>query len=116
MEGTDTDSKVKETLAIGLFVEKQVMLARAAELAGKPLSDFIELLRSKKSHGWNMRRATILKKWNEEKNLKTGLAEINALTGYGIDDDAGLYFENETLLETEGNFYTFRVSRQSFSG
>ncbi|QKY68811.1 UPF0175 family protein [Lentibacillus sp. CBA3610] len=48
MEGTDTDNKIKETLAIGLFVEKQVTLARAAELAGKPMTDFIELLRSKK--------------------------------------------------------------------
>lgn len=48
MEGTGIDNKIKETLAIGLFVERQVTLARAAELAGKSLSDFIELLRSKR--------------------------------------------------------------------
>lgn len=47
LEGTNIDVKVKVSLAIGLYVEKQVTLARAAELAGKSLGEFIDLLRSK---------------------------------------------------------------------
>jgi predicted HTH domain antitoxin len=38
------DEQVKVTLAVGLFLEKKVTLARAAELAGKSLSDFIDYL------------------------------------------------------------------------
>ncbi|CFJ34599.1 MULTISPECIES: UPF0175 family protein [Brevibacillus] len=38
------DDQVKVTLAVGLFLEKKVTLARAAELAGKSLSDFIDYL------------------------------------------------------------------------
>lgn len=48
MDGATIDSKVKVSLAIGLFIEKQVSLARAAELAGKSLGEFIDLLNSKK--------------------------------------------------------------------
>ena len=48
LDGTNIDSKVKISLAIGLFVEKQVTLARAAELSGKTLGEFIDLLRSKR--------------------------------------------------------------------
>ncbi|MEI3605877.1 Type 1 glutamine amidotransferase-like domain-containing protein [Pseudogracilibacillus sp. SE30717A] len=48
-------------------------------------------------------------KWNEEKNLKTALEKVNVPIGYGIDDGTGLYFENESLSESEGgNFYTFK--------
>ena len=47
LDGTNIDSKVKVSLAIGLFVEKQVTLAKAAELSGKTLGEFIDLLRSK---------------------------------------------------------------------
>ena len=47
LDGDSIDAKVKVSLAIGLFVEKQVTLARAAELAGKSLGEFIDLLRSK---------------------------------------------------------------------
>lgn len=46
-------------------------------------------------------------KWNEEENLKTALSRLKVRTGYGIDDDAGLYFENELLKETQGAFYIF---------
>lgn len=49
-------------------------------------------------------------KWNEEKNLKTALARTHVTIGYGIDDDAGIYFENETLSLTEGN--TFIANRK----
>ena len=35
-------------MAIGLFVEKVVSLEKAAELSGKPLSKFIEILQIKK--------------------------------------------------------------------
>jgi len=47
LEGPNLDAKVKVSLALGLFVNKQVTLARAAQLSGKSLSDFIDLLRSK---------------------------------------------------------------------
>jgi len=46
-------------------------------------------------------------KWNEEKNLVTAMKKINVPIGYGIDDDAGLYFENEILKKKEGKSYTF---------
>lgn len=45
--GNNIDAKVKTSLAIGMFIEKQVSLARAAELAEQPLADFIDLLKSK---------------------------------------------------------------------
>lgn len=38
------EDQVKVTLAVGLFLEKKVTFARAAELAGKSLSDFIDYL------------------------------------------------------------------------
>jgi len=47
LEGKNLDAKVKISLAIGLYVEKQVTLARAADLAGKSLGEFIDLIRSK---------------------------------------------------------------------
>lgn len=48
-------------------------------------------------------------KWKEEENIKEALARLDAPIGYGIDDDEGLYFENEVLSETEGdNYYIFR--------
>lgn len=43
--GQTLDEKVKLSLAIGLFAGKMVTLARAAELAGKPLIDFIVILK-----------------------------------------------------------------------
>lgn len=46
-------------------------------------------------------------KWNEEENLKAAMEKVNAPIGYGIDDDAGLYFENEKLIKEEGKSYTF---------
>ena len=47
LEGPNLDAKVKVSLALGLFVNKQVTLARAAELSGRSLGEFIDLLRSK---------------------------------------------------------------------
>jgi predicted HTH domain antitoxin len=41
------EDQVKVTLAVGLFLEKKATLARAAELAGKSLSDFIDYLRDR---------------------------------------------------------------------
>jgi predicted HTH domain antitoxin len=38
------DDKVNLSIAIFLFTEKTVSLARAAELAGKSLGDFIDIL------------------------------------------------------------------------
>lgn len=44
-------------------------------------------------------------KWNEEENLKIALSKFRASTGYGIDDEEGIYFINETLSESEGEKY-----------
>ena len=45
--GRSLDEKLRVSLAIGLFVEKSVTLEKAAELANKSLSNFIEILISK---------------------------------------------------------------------
>ena len=45
--GTTLDAKFKIVLSIGLFVEKEVTLARAAQLADKSIQDFIEILKLK---------------------------------------------------------------------
>jgi predicted HTH domain antitoxin len=42
--GTNLDDSVKLSLAIGLFTRKTVSLAKAAELAGLSLADFIAIL------------------------------------------------------------------------
>ena len=46
--GKNIDEKIRLSLAISLFVEGTVTLERAAELAGKPLANFIDILKSKK--------------------------------------------------------------------
>ena len=48
VNGKSIDEKVRLSLAIGMFVDGTVTLERAAELAGKPLANFIDILRSKK--------------------------------------------------------------------
>lgn len=48
VNGKNVDEKVRLSLAIGMFVDRTVTLERAAELAGKPLSNFIDILRIKK--------------------------------------------------------------------
>jgi predicted HTH domain antitoxin len=48
VNGKNIDEKVRLSLAIGMFVDRTVTLERAAELAGKPLANFIDILRSKK--------------------------------------------------------------------
>jgi len=47
LEGNDLDDKVRISLAIGFYGEKQVSLSRAADLARKSLEEFIDLLQSK---------------------------------------------------------------------
>ncbi|WP_249872865.1 Type 1 glutamine amidotransferase-like domain-containing protein [Oceanobacillus saliphilus] len=49
-------------------------------------------------------------KWEEEENLKAALIKLNATIGYGIDDEAALYFVNESVLET-GKFHKFENVR-----
>lgn len=44
IEGKTLEEKLKLNLAIGLFASKDISLAKAAQLAGKPLSRFIEIL------------------------------------------------------------------------
>lgn len=44
--GENVDEKARVSLAIGLFVGKSVTLARAAELSGKTLTEFIGILRT----------------------------------------------------------------------
>src|SRR5699024_2021261 len=46
-------------------------------------------------------------KWNEKENLMTAIEKTRVPIGYGIDDDAGLYFENEKLKQEEGKSHTF---------
>ncbi|WP_347860830.1 Type 1 glutamine amidotransferase-like domain-containing protein [Salimicrobium sp. PL1-032A] len=41
-------------------------------------------------------------KWKEEENLKAALKKLKSNIGYGIDDEAALYFVNELVSETEG--------------
>ncbi|SHM57330.1 UPF0175 family protein [Gracilibacillus kekensis] len=48
VNGKNIDEKVRLSLAIGMFVDQTVTLERAAELAGKPLANFIDILRNKK--------------------------------------------------------------------
>lgn len=45
-DGKTVDEKVKLSLSIGLFLSKTVTLAKAAELAGKSLWKFIDILKS----------------------------------------------------------------------
>ena len=43
--GSNLEEKVNVSLAISLFAGKQVSLAKAAELANKPLTDFMDVLK-----------------------------------------------------------------------
>lgn len=45
--GKSLDDKLRLSLAISFFVEKTVTLEKAAELAGKPITNFIEILQDK---------------------------------------------------------------------
>lgn len=45
--GKSIDDKIRTTLSISLYTDKSVTLEKAAELAGKPLANFIEILQSK---------------------------------------------------------------------
>lgn len=45
--GTTFDEKFKLSISIGLFMEKSISLEKAAELSGKSLANFIDLLNSK---------------------------------------------------------------------
>ncbi|WP_245208135.1 Type 1 glutamine amidotransferase-like domain-containing protein [Sediminibacillus dalangtanensis] len=47
-------------------------------------------------------------KWQEEANLQKALRKTAVPTGYGIDDDAGCYFKNQSLVLTEGNIKVMR--------
>jgi len=45
-DGQTTDEKVTISLAVGMFLSKQVTLVQAAELAKKSIWDFTDILRS----------------------------------------------------------------------
>ncbi|NSW90929.1 MAG: UPF0175 family protein [Firmicutes bacterium] len=45
--GKSLDEKFRLSLAIGLFIDKSVTLEKAAELAGKHLANFIDILISR---------------------------------------------------------------------
>ncbi|EWG12509.1 Type 1 glutamine amidotransferase-like domain-containing protein [Cytobacillus firmus] len=49
-----------------------------------------------------------LTKWNERENLKAAAGKVNAATGYGIDDDAGIYFHNENFADNEGSIHIYK--------
>lgn len=44
IQGQTLEDKLKLNLAIGLFVSKDISLAKASQLAGKSLSEFITML------------------------------------------------------------------------
>ncbi len=44
IEGKTIEDKLKLNLSIGLFVSKDISLGKAAQLAGKSLSEFISIL------------------------------------------------------------------------
>lgn len=48
--GTSLDDRVRLSLTIGLFASKAVSLAQAAQLSGRSLLDFMEILRSRGLH------------------------------------------------------------------
>jgi predicted HTH domain antitoxin len=39
------NAKLQQSLAIGMFVSREISLARAAQLAGKKLIDFVDILK-----------------------------------------------------------------------
>jgi|GEM_PF-558471 len=45
--GKTTDERVKISIAIGLYTGNVISLARAAEVAGRSLGDFIDILRQR---------------------------------------------------------------------
>jgi len=45
-DGKTTDDKVTLSLAIGMFLSKQVTLAKASELASKSVWEFVDVLKS----------------------------------------------------------------------
>ena len=45
--GKSIDEKLRLSLAIGLFLDKSITLEKAAELAGKYLANFIDILTSR---------------------------------------------------------------------
>jgi cyanophycinase len=47
-------------------------------------------------------------KWNERENLKAAAGKANVATGYGIDDDAGIYFHNEIKTDNEGSIHIYK--------
>ncbi|WP_394136692.1 Type 1 glutamine amidotransferase-like domain-containing protein [Cytobacillus oceanisediminis] len=44
-------------------------------------------------------------KWNEKENLIAAMKKTGASIGYGIDDHAGIYFNNERPGFTEGSIF-----------
>ncbi|PLT29329.1 Type 1 glutamine amidotransferase-like domain-containing protein [Peribacillus deserti] len=51
-------------------------------------------------------------KWNEEENLINAVHNTHANIGYGIDDEACAYFENEKLVSTEGNLFIYQPAHR----
>lgn len=47
-------------------------------------------------------------KWNEGENLKRAAGKTNVTAGYGIDDDAGIYFYNEIQTDSEGGIHIYK--------
>jgi len=71
--GKTLDEKFRLALSIGLFVEKAISLEKAAELSGKKLSQFIDVLISKNIQ-WNeyteehhQQDVLAIKKYSQEK-------------------------------------------------
>ncbi|PSL41370.1 cyanophycinase [Planomicrobium soli] len=55
--------------------------------------------------------------WEEEENLKAAITKTGVSIGYGIDDEAGLYFEDEKLTAIDGgDVYTFKYEDGQWNG
>ncbi|MBP0723766.1 Type 1 glutamine amidotransferase-like domain-containing protein [Bacillus sp. RG28] len=49
----------------------------------------------------------------DEESLKSALIETNSAIGYGISENSGIYFENETLSLTEGTIHPIELNYQN---
>ena len=74
--GTSLDDRVRLTLAIGLFASRSVSLAQAAQLSGRSLLDFMEILRSRGLH-WG--EYTELQQSQDDESLRKLLDEKGAV-------------------------------------
>lgn len=74
--GTSLDDRIRLSLAIGLFASKAASLAQAAQLSGRSLLDFMEILKSRGLH-WG--EYTEEQQSQDDESLRKLLDEIGAV-------------------------------------